>query len=321
MQARALWITSAGTVALRPENVAAHGDSFAVVRTLFSGISRGTEALVFAGGVPESERDRMRAPYQCGNFGFPIKYGYSNVGLVEQGPPDLLGKCVFCLYPHQDLYAVPASALAVLPQGVPAWRAVLGPNMETALNVIWDSGLAAGDRVAVIGCGVVGALAAYLAARVPGTDVVIVDVQPGRQRIAETFGCRFALPDASPQDCDVVIHTSASSAGLETSIACAGAEATIVEASWYGSEAAVVGLGGTFHSQRLKLISSQVGRLNAARLPRWTLRRRLEAALSLLADDRLDVLVSGETPFAEAERTYASLLADPATLCHRFRYS
>jgi threonine dehydrogenase-like Zn-dependent dehydrogenase len=318
--ARALWITGPGSVELRDEPEPTPGAGDVVVETQFSGISRGTERTVLRGGVPESERERMRCPGQVGDFPWPVKYGYAAVGLVRAGADDLVGRTVFVLHPHQDRFGVSRDMCVPVPSGVPPQRAVLAANMETAINVIWDGGVGPGDRVAVIGAGVVGALAGRLAARIPGTDVTLVDLNPARAALARALGCTFAAPEQAPGACDVVIHASASAAGLETALAVAGHEATVVEASWYGDRAVEVGLGGGFHSQRLRLISSQVGRLPPSRAPRWNHARRLRLALDLLADPALDVLISGETVFEDLAEQYAAILDDPATLCHRVRY-
>jgi threonine dehydrogenase-like Zn-dependent dehydrogenase len=315
--ARALWLTGPGAAELRPT---ALGVGDVVVRTRFSGISRGTEALVAAGRVPPAEHASMRCPLQEGDFPFPVKYGYAAVGEVIAGPDDLLGRTVFALHPHQERFAIPAAMAVPLPAELPPERAVLAANMETALTVVWDAGVGPGDRVAVVGAGVVGALAAHIAAGIPGAEVTLLDVNPARAPLAEGLGCRFAAPDEAPDECDVVIHASASAAGLATAIACAGREARVVEASWHGAGEVAVPLGGAFHSRRLALVSSQVGRVPPARAPRWSNRRRLETALGLLAAPALEALVSGETDFADLPGAYGGILADPATLCHRVRY-
>ena len=315
--ARALWITAAGTAELRATEISPR-DGEVEIRTLYSGISRGTERLVFAGGVPAAEHDTMRAPFQEGAFSFPVKYGYSAVGEVMSG--DLAGQTIFALFPHQTRFALPEGAVHIVPEDVPAGRAILAANMETALTILWDARVGPGDRVAVVGCGVVGALAGYLAARIPGTEVSLVDIDPARAELAEALGCAFALPDAAEGDADVVIHASATNAGLATAIDLAGVEATLVEASWYGTATSTVPLGGRFHQRRLRIVGSQVGRIPAHRSPRWTHARRLQKALSLLTDPRLDALISAETRFSDLAQDYAAILADPATLCHRVRY-
>ena len=318
--AKALWIVGRNQVDLRVEALPPPGPGYVVVAAAFGAISRGTEALVAAGAVPRSEWERMRAPFQEGAFPFPVKYGYAAVGRIVAGDAARDGECVFCLHPHQDRFVVPGEAAVPVPPGVPEARAVLAANMETALNVVWDAGILPGDKVAVIGGGVVGLLVAYLAGAIPGTETTVVDVNADRAAAAARLGIGFAAPDDAPADCDVVVHASASEAGLGSAIAAAGFEARVVEASWYGERAPAVPLGGAFHSRRLSLVGSQVGSVPAGRAGRWTNRRRLETALRLLADPRLDALFSGETGFAELAGRYVDILLDPATLCHRVRY-
>jgi threonine dehydrogenase-like Zn-dependent dehydrogenase len=308
----ALWITRAFQAELKegPEPVLNAGDI--LVRTQWSGISRGTERLVFEGRVPASEVERMRAPMQEGCFPFPVKYGYCAVGTVEQGPSELLGRSVFALHPHQDRFAVPAGLAIPVPEGIPPKRAVLCASLETALNAIWDGGCGPGDRIVVVGGGVVGLLTARLAARIPGTEVTLVDRDLGRRALAEHLGASFADPGTTPGDADVVFHTSASAQGLGTAVACAGFEARIVEMSWYGSGVVEASLGGAFHSRRLQLVSSQVGHVPPSRRARWTARRRLEAAMALLDDPRLDVLVAGEVAFSALPQALRDILRGDA---------
>lgn len=318
--AAALWIAERRRAEIRSGPCPGPGVGEVAVRSLFSGISRGTEALVFDGAVPVCEHERMRGPHQEGAFSFPVKYGYAAVGVVEEGDRALLGRTVFCLHPHQTRLVVPAAAAVSLPEGVPPTRAVLGANMETALNVVWDAGIGPGDRVAVVGAGVVGLLAGWLAAGMPGTETTLVDVQPARAGVAQALGCAFTGPDALPRECDVVIHASASEDGLASALSAAGFESRVVEASWHGVQAPRVPLGGAFHSRRLSIVSSQVGTVAPARRARWPAGRRLATALALLADPRLDALISGETRFEDLPASYARILDAPETLCHRVRY-
>jgi NADPH:quinone reductase-like Zn-dependent oxidoreductase len=309
--ATSLWYVAPGHADLRTAPLGERGDKLRV-RVAWSALSRGTERLVASGRVPESERERMRAPIQDGDFPFPVKYGYCAVGRVEAGPQDWHGRHVFCLAPHQDVVDVPVSFAARLPQGVPARRAILAANMETALNGIWDSAAGPGDRVVVVGAGIVGMLVAVLAARLPGAEVTIVDVDPARRPLAEAMNVRFASPGEALGDADVVFHCSATPAGLANAIASAGNEAVIVEMSWYGEGTIPVPLGGAFHSRRLRLVSSQVGQVSPGRRPRWTHQRRLDAAIRLLDDERLDAMITEEVAFGDLPGAIPRILADGA---------
>ena len=307
--ARSLWYVDKGRVELREARLPPLSFGEARVRTGWSGISRGTERLVLAGAIGRSEWERMRCPMQEGTFPFPVKYGYCAAGVVEEGPAELVGRHVFCLHPHQDVFHAPAASLAPIPDGVPVRRATLAANMETALNALWDSGAGPGDRIVVVGAGVVGLLVAALAARLPGAAVTAVDPEAGRQPLAEALGAAFAAPGQAPLEADVVFHASASGAGLDTAIGCAGMEATVVEMSWYGDKPVEARLGGAFHSRRLKLVSSQVGQVSPGRRPRWDYRRRLEAALRLLDLPALDLLAAAEIAFEDAPRELPRVLA------------
>lgn len=321
-EARAFWIVAPGRGEIRPETLPAPSPDAVVVRALYSGISRGTEATVFQGRVPVSEYQRMRAPFQVGEFPVPVKYGYASVGRVELGPPGLRDRNVFVLHPHQTRYAVPTASVHILPDDVPPARAVLAANLETAINGLWDARPHIGDRVVVVGAGAVGCLVAWLASRIVGCDVELVDINPRRAVVAQALGVRFAPPGKMSENADVVIHASGSPAGLETSLSAAGFEATIVEMSWYGDQPVTLNLGEAFHARRLTLKSSQVGRVAMSQRARWDTRRRMGLALSLLRDAALDVLITGDSAFEDLPATMASLAIAPGdTLCHRIRYS
>jgi len=321
VRAVALWYVGRGRAELRAEPLGEPGEGRVQVRTLFTAISRGTESLVFNDLVPSDQRQRMRAPFQAGEFPHPVKYGYCAVGVVEAGDPAWVGRTVFALHPHQDRFVLPAGAVAEVPRGVAARRAVLAANMETALNALWDAGALPGSRIAVIGAGVVGALCAYLAGRLPGAEVTLVDVLASRADLAKALGVGFAFPAHAPRQCDVVFHASASAAGLQTALACAGDEAGVVELSWYGDRTTVAGLGGNFHSGRLRLIGSQVGQVAPVMRARWDYRRRLAKALELLADPRLDALLEPDIGFAALPEHLPALLGPGAdVLCQVVRY-
>jgi NADPH:quinone reductase-like Zn-dependent oxidoreductase len=304
-----LWCSGARRYDLRRDPLGAIGPDMLMVRALASAISRGTERLVFEGAVPASEYQRMRAPFQKGEFPFPVQYGYQSVGIVEAGPPDWLGRTVFALHPHQDVYVLPIAWAMPVPAGIPPQRATLAANMETALNALWDAGAGPGDRITVVGGGVVGLLVTALAAALPGADVTLVDVRPERAALARSLGAAFATPEAVRDDADIVFHTSASADGLRTALAAGGLEARIVEMSWYGDRAPAVPLGESFHSRRLQLIGSQVGHVSPSHRPRWPHARRLAKALALLDDARLDQLITHVIPFAEAPSRLPALLA------------
>ena len=317
---QALWFPAALTCALTEERLHAPGSGEVLVRALFSGISRGTEALVFGGKVPDQEKERMRGPHMGGEFSFPVKYGYSMVGCVEDGPADMIGQEVFCLHPHQSAFTTTQEMVTTLPAGLPPERAVLAANMETALNIVWDAHILPGDRVVVFGAGVVGALVAFIAARIIGTDVVLVDHNPARRQIAEKLDVAFVESGALEGEFDILINASAAAQALVTALDHAAFEARIVEASWYGDSQVTLPLGGAFHSRRLSLISSQVGAPPPERRARWSFSRRLSKALDLLRDDRLDALISGQTVFEDIVEAYPKIIADTGTLCHRIRY-
>ncbi|MET0279517.1 MAG: zinc-binding alcohol dehydrogenase [Steroidobacteraceae bacterium] len=319
-QALAFWITAPGQGELRRESLRVPAPDEVIVQTLFSGVSRGTEMLVYRGGVPESQHARMRAPFQQGDFPAPVKYGYCSVGRVLEGPAALRGRDVFCLYPHQDRYVVPADAVVALPESLPPERAVLAANLETAINGMWDAAVLPGDRVAVIGGGSVGCLLAWLAGQMPGCRVQLIDVNPARAAVARALGVDFAVPEQARGEVDVVLHASGTPAGLALALQLAGFEATVLELSWYGDSPVSVPLGEDFHSRRLTLRASQVGTVAAARRARWTPRARLELALSLLANPAPQVLVDGESKFQDLPATMARLAQGEPAILHRVRY-
>jgi len=304
-----------------PVDLPEPGQDDVLVRTRFSAVSRGTELLVFRGGVPANQREAMRAPFQEGDFPAPVKYGYLNVGVVERGPAELLGRTVFCLYPHQTRYVVPAGSVTVVPDGVPAGRAVLAGTVETAVNAAWDAAPLVGDRIAVVGAGMVGACVAKVLAGIPATRVQLVDIDPTRAAIAGALGVDFATPDRAGDGCDLVVHASASEAGLATSLGLLAPEGVVLELSWYGDRRVSVPLGEWFHSRRLTVRASQVGMIAPARRGRRDFADRLAVALELLADPGYDALITDECRFDELPVTLARLAKnEPASLCLRVVY-
>ncbi len=320
-EARAFWVRSPGAGEIRTAPLPDRGPDDVLVRSLHSGISRGTETLVFRGGVPQSQHSVMRAPFQDGDFPGPVKYGYLNVGVVEEGPDDLRGRTVFCLHPHQTRYVVPADAVVPVPAGVPARRAVLAGTVETAVNALWDAPPLVGDRTTVVGAGMVGCCVARLLAGIPGSSVELVDVRDDRASVAERLGVRFASPTGATGGRDLVVHTSATAAGLQLSVDLLRAEGTVLELSWYGDREVTLSLGGAFHSRRLGIRAGQVGTVAPARQGSRTFRDRLALALDLLADPAFDALITGECAFTELPDVLPRL-ADGSlpALCHLVTY-
>ena len=321
MLARAFWTVAKGRGEVLDETLSAPNADEVLVETQFSAVSRGTESLVFNGRVPKSEFSRMRCPHQVGDFPAPVKYGYANVGRVVAGAPGLREQSVFCLFPHQTAYVVPAAEVVPLPPGVTPERAVLAANLETAVNAIWDGVPRLGDRVSIVGAGVLGALVAYLVRHVAAVEVELVDRRPERSDVARAFGTSFAPPESAEGERDLVFHASGTAEGLRTALSLAGKEGVVVELSWFGDAEPSLPLGGSFHSQRLTLRGSQVGSVSPNARPRFTRRSRLELALSLCTDPALDVLFSSESTLDELPEAMPRLSApDSGALCHRVRY-
>ncbi|MCU0987556.1 MAG: zinc-binding alcohol dehydrogenase [Acetobacteraceae bacterium] len=319
--ARAFWTVGPGRGEIRAETLRAPRTDEALVQTLASGISRGTESLVFQGRVPESQHGAMRCPMQEGEFTFPVKYGYSAVGLVRAGPEALIGQRVFCLAPHQSAFVAPAAMLHSVPEAVPTRRAVLAANMETAVNIAWDAAALPGERVLVVGAGVVGLLTAHVLAAIPGVSLTVVDPDRGKAPISAALGLGFAAPDDVRGEADLIVHASGAPAGLAFALSHAAFEARIVEASWFGDKQVPLPLGEAFHSRRLRLISSQVGHIGGAMRGRRSYAERMALALSLLTDARLDALLDGPSRFDDLPATMARLAAAPGAqgqgvLCH-----
>jgi threonine dehydrogenase-like Zn-dependent dehydrogenase len=320
-RARAFWLREPGYGEIRSTDLPEPGPGEVLVRTVASGVSRGTETLVFRGGVPVGQYDAMRAPFQDGAFPGPVKYGYLSVGVVEAGEEALLGRTVFCLHPHQTAYVVPVAAVTVVPDEVPARRAVLAGSLETAVNALWDAGPLVGDRIAVVGAGMVGACVARLLGGIPGVRVWLVDVDPSREKLASDLGVRFTTPADAPRGLDLVLHASGAAAGLQVSLDLLGEEGTVTDLSWYGDTPVTLELGGSFHSSRLAIRASQVGRVAAARRGSRTTGDRLALALSLLADPAFDALLTGESAFAELPDLMPRLASgDLPAICHTIAY-
>lgn len=317
--ARALWIEEAGRAALRDEPLPEVGPEHVEVRATFSGISRGTESLVFRGQVPAELHASMRCPHQVGELSFPVKYGYCSVGRVSAGA-ERLGQKVFCLHPHQDRYVVAARDVVPIPDAVPERRAVLAANMETAINGLWDAAPAVGQRVAVIGAGAVGLLSASLLRQFPGIELEVVDVAPEKDAVCRALGLTPVRPAHAARECDLVLHASGAPEGLALALELAGFEASIVELSWYGTRSVPLGLGGRFHNARLRIQSSQVGHVATRQRARWSYRRRMELALRLLADPAYDALLGEPVAFDVLPEALPGLLTGASSVTSVIQY-
>ncbi len=317
----AYWTMAPRHGVLRTEAARNPGPGEALVRTICSGISHGTEMLVHAGRIPPEIAESMRAPFQVGSWPGPIKYGYLSVGMVEEGPASLKGSRVFCLHPHQDRYVVPASALTQVPDAVPSDRAVLAGTVETGINALWDAAPRIGDRVAVVGAGMVGGVLATLLRTFPLDRLQLVDVNPARSTLAAALEVELVHPDDAAGDNDLVFHCSATESGLARSLQLLGDEAELIELSWYGTAQPRAPLGGTFHSRRLTIRASQVGAVAAARRPRRTPSDRLTLAMRMLEDSVFDAFLTGHAPFSALPQTMELIFSDGAeTLCQVIDY-
>lgn len=320
-EATAYWTTGPEQGELRSEVLPARGPGQALVRTLYSGISKGTEIVVHTGSVPPRVAEKMRAPHQEGTFPAPVKFGYLSVGIVEDGPEGWPGQKVFCLNPHQDRYIISTDELTRIPDGVPARRAVLTGTVETAVNALWEAGPRLGDRIAVVGAGLVGGMVATLLRTFPLSRLQLVDLDPERKRLADKLGVEFARPDAALADCDIVFHCSASQEGLERSLQLAGDEGEIIEMSWYANRQVTLPLGEDFHARRLSIRASQVGVVARARRHRRTNAERLELAVELLKDPIFDTFLTGASPFRELPDVVQNLADGKLeALCHVIEY-
>jgi NADPH:quinone reductase-like Zn-dependent oxidoreductase len=319
--ALAYWTVGPCQGELRSEDLPVPAQGQALVRTLYSGISRGTELVVHEGHVPERIAKAMRAPHQEGDFPGPVKFGYLSVGVVEEGPEAWIGQNVFCLHPHQDRYIVPFTSLTRIPDGVPARRAVLTGIVEIALNALWEAGPRLGDRIAVVGAGLVGSMTAALLRSFPLARLQLVERDPGKRAFVESMGVEFVLPDDAQKDCDIVFHCSATDEGLASSLRLAGDEGEIIEMSWYGDRAVSLPLGEDFHARRLTIRASQVGVVARSRRHRRTTSERLELAVSLLRDPMFDAFLTGESQFEELPEVFDSLASGELDdLCRVINY-
>jgi threonine dehydrogenase-like Zn-dependent dehydrogenase len=311
IRARAFWLTGKGRGSLRRETLAEPGPGWCVVRALFSAVSPGTERLVAEGRVPAALEEEMRCPYMGGRFPFPVKYGYSLVGEVVDGPKGLGGRKVHVLHPHQDLCVVRCEDARPLPDGLPPARATLASNLETAVTAVWDAGVTLGERALVVGFGVVGSLVTRVLGLGPAVELEIAEKSAGRRRLAEAMGFRAAAAAPEARPFDVAFDTSGTPAGLQAAIDSVGVEGRVVAVSWFGTEPAPLDLGGSFHSRRKRIIGSQVSRIPGALRPRWDAARRTELVLRLLERPEFDLHVGPRVAFARLPEAFDALVGRP----------
>ena len=305
----AYWVEAAGKGALRPTALPAPGPSDVVVCAEFSGISVGTERLVGNGLVPATSASTMACPGMVGSFALPICYGYSLVGTVDGGA--LAGRRVFTMHPHQQRAVVASERVVALPESLPAPRATLLPNLETAWNAVHDAELRDGDRerVVVIGGGAIGLLLAFVLSRVANATVVLADIDASRRRFASALpwiGDVVAPDGVEPGRFAVAFHTSATSDGLQLAIDAVGFEGRVIELSWYGSKPVTVRLGESFHHQRKRITASQVATIAASHRAAGRA-ARTAAVLDLLADPALDRLLAAPIPFERLPEAFARI--------------
>jgi 2-desacetyl-2-hydroxyethyl bacteriochlorophyllide A dehydrogenase len=313
----AVWFPRARAVELRDEPVRDPGPHEVRVRAVLSGLSHGTERLVYRGEVDPSLP--LDLPSLAGGYGFPVKYGYASAGRVVAAGREVEsareGDLVFALHPHQDEYVVDASLAHRIPDGVDADRAVFLANLDTAVNIVLDAKPHLGETVAVFGQGVVGLLVTQLLVR-SGARVIAVEPAPLRRSAATRSGASTAIAPAEAaligaltegRGADIAIEASGNGAALQSAIDAVAIEGTVVVSSWYGEKSVALDLGGHFHRGRVRVVSSQVGRIDPSLAPRWDRARRLAVATSLLRELDLPPLISHRIPFARAAEAYALL--------------
>ena len=306
IRARAFWLAAGGRGLIRAEALPDPPADWCVVKTRFSAVSPGTERLVALGRVPVSLREEMRCPYMGGHFPFPVKYGYSLVGEVVSGPADLRGRAVHVLHPHQDICVVRREDVRPLPAGLPAERATLASNLETAVTAVWDSGAVLGERALVVGFGIVGSLIARLLSLSPGIDLEIVEPRRDRRMLAERMGFK-AFPEPGPGAFDLAFDAGGTPAGLQAAIDRVGVEGRVVAVSWFGARPVPLVLGGSFHSRRKRIVASQVSRIPGFLAPRWDVRRRTELVFRLLDRPEFDLHLSPPIPFSGLPELFRAL--------------
>jgi threonine dehydrogenase-like Zn-dependent dehydrogenase len=302
--ARALWLEAPGRAALRDAELPPLAAGWSRVRAISSAISPGTERLVATGRVPAEVAETMRCPYMEGEFSFPVKYGYSLVGQLDDG------RLVHVLHPHQELAHVRTSDVRLVPDGISPERATLAANLETAVTALWDARIAPGERALVIGFGIVGSLVARLLSRVAGVEVTVVDRDAAKRELAASLGFHAMAEPAA--DYDVAFGASGAPEEVQVALDAVGDEGRVVELSWLGTREVRLQLGGTFHSGRKQLLASQVSHIPPYLRGRWDYARRTRLVFELLRDPAFDAHITRTVAFEELPRFYEELCAGGA---------
>jgi len=297
------------------------------IQTLFSGISHGSEMMVYRGEIPADLSLDATLPSLQGNFSFPIKYGYASTGRiidVGEGVNGLeAGDLVFAFNPHETCYTVPATVVIKLPEGLDPKHGIFAANVETALNALLDAAPRLGERAVIIGQGVVGLLITQLVRKAGASLIVTSDMYAKRRALSQKAGANLVVDPATESlddrvyemtggaGADVVIEVSGEPRALNDAIKITAQEGRVVVVSWYGTKRADLALGSDFHRKRLTLRSSQVSNLDPSLAPRWTIARRRQLAASYLSELLLEELISNVVPFEQAGEAYRLICEQP----------
>ncbi|WP_298982402.1 zinc-dependent alcohol dehydrogenase [Caldilinea sp.] len=328
MVRRSVIFTAPGKVVVRAEPIPQPQPGELLVQTLVSAISAGTELLFLRGEVPANMEVDSAIPALNGAVRYPLRYGYACVGRVieagEEQDRGWLGCTVFAFHPHASHFVASTAQILPVPDDLTPHRAALLPNMETAVNLVMDGQPGIGERVAVIGLGVVGLLTIALLARFPLERLLAVDPLPQRRGLATALGAHAAL---APEELtersgyDLVYEVSGSPIALNTALALTGFAGRIVIGSWYGVKQAPLDLGGAFHRSRIRLLASQVSTIDPRWSGRWNKKRRIDLAWAMLRAVEIERLITHRLPVEEAPTAYRLLEQEPErTLQVLFEY-
>jgi len=315
MKSRTLVFAGPGQIVIEEQQAGTPRGDQLLVQTQFSGISAGTELLIYRGEAPPEMQADGNLPALAGTLAFPLHYGYSAVGEVialgPEAPSELLGRLVFAFHPHASHFLVAAAAVTPLPDDLPAEAALFLPNMETAINFLHDGAPLAGERVVVFGQGVVGLLTTALLSRIPLGSLITADPDPMRRATSRDFGAAQSLSPSElqglTQQADLTYELTGDPQALNQAISVTGFEGRVVLGSWYGTKQASLNLGGRFHRSRIRLLSSQVSTIASTLTGRWDKRRRLEFALQMVRAIEPARLITHRIPIERAAEAYALL--------------